>query len=123
MHTDGLRPGLTPPGFLHSGGGHVNAALIAAELDALAERVARLRPPSSHNPHAFHEDRSELAHDIRAIALHLGERPAPVIAATERMPARSGTYRIEHAGGRTTLVVNLNLRNPNGRSPSSPDGP
>lgn len=52
-------------------------AAIAAELDALAERIARIRPPSNRNPHAFHEDRSEVAHDARAIAswLRTGRRP------------------------------------------------
>lgn len=55
----------------------MNTSAIAAEIDALAERIARIRPPSSRNPHAFHEDRSEVAHDARAIAswLRNGRRP------------------------------------------------
>lgn len=55
----------------------MNVNQLAAELDALAERIARIRPPSARNPHAFHEDRSEAAHDARAIAEHLrtGRKP------------------------------------------------
>lgn len=41
---------------------------IAAALDALAERIARIPPPSSRRPDAFHEERSEVASLARAIA-------------------------------------------------------
>jgi hypothetical protein len=61
---------------------------IAAELDELAIAIARMKPPSNRNPHAFHEDRSELASQARSIAKRarsgppakppIGETPAPV---------------------------------------------
>lgn len=41
---------------------------VAAALDLLAERIARIKAPSARNPHAFHEDRSEVASLARAIA-------------------------------------------------------
>jgi hypothetical protein len=79
MHTDDMRPGFTTAGrFAFQGGGDVNSRQISLELDELAERVSRIRPPSSRNPHLFHEDRSEVAHDIRKVAewLRTGLRPA-----------------------------------------------
>lgn len=59
---------------------------LATALDHLAEQVARMRPLSSRNPHAFHEDRSELASRARALALRArtglpigaADAPAPV---------------------------------------------
>jgi hypothetical protein len=41
---------------------------IADRLDVLASRVRRLLPPSASNPHRFHEDISELAHEIAQMA-------------------------------------------------------
>jgi len=49
----------------------VNERAVAIELDALAVRIARLRPISHRNPHAFYEERSELAHEARTIAERL----------------------------------------------------
>jgi hypothetical protein len=51
--------------------------LIAAELKQIASRANCLPPPSHARPHAFHESRSELAKDIRAIAtwLRTGKKP------------------------------------------------
>jgi hypothetical protein len=81
---------------------------IAAELDALASAIARMKPPSNHNPHAFHEDRSELASRARSIAARLrsGPKPKPAIAET---PAPIGRQAVSHATrhieGRTVLVL------------------
>lgn len=47
-------------------GRHVKT--IAAALDELAVRIARIPPPSATKPHAFHEERSECASLARAIA-------------------------------------------------------
>lgn len=60
-----------PPraGVSVSGGRDViSAPDVAGALIELAERIARLRPISSYNPHAFYEERSEIAHDARSIA-------------------------------------------------------
>ena len=38
---------------------------LAAELEGLAERIARIRLISNSNPHAFYEERSEVASEIR----------------------------------------------------------
>lgn len=78
MQTDTAAPGARrPPGASRFGGGDVNVQELAAELDQLAERIARIKPPSARNPHAFHEDRSEVAHDARSIAtwLRTGRKP------------------------------------------------
>jgi hypothetical protein len=40
---------------------------VPAALEGLARRIARIKPPSPRNPHAFHEDRSEVASLARAI--------------------------------------------------------
>lgn len=70
MSAEQIRPGPNP-GVRDSGND------VAAELEQLAERIARIKPPSSRNPHAFHEDRSERAHEARAIAewIRTGRRP------------------------------------------------
>jgi hypothetical protein len=120
MQVEKLRPGLTPPGFCVFGGGHVNVTLIAAELEALAERARRLPPPNSRRPECFHEARDELANDIRVIAEHVrGKKPAPAPIDAERPTLARAPYAIEHINGRTTLVVNKNARRP----PPSPGGP
>lgn len=46
----------------------MNARAIALELRDLASRCRRLPPPNHRKPDAFHEARSELAHDICAVA-------------------------------------------------------
>lgn len=66
----------------------------AAELEALAARVARIRPMSERNPHAFYEERSEVASEIRELAMKF--RGAP-----RRMPS----YQVRHANGRTVLEL------------------
>jgi hypothetical protein len=77
MHLDEIRPGQLP-GVSIPGGRHVIDPQIATALDTLAERIARIKAPSSRNPHAFHEDRSEVAHEARSIAtwLRTGRKPA-----------------------------------------------
>jgi len=50
----------------------MNAAAIAYELRDLADRARRLPPPNHRNPDAFHEARSELAHDIERVADRIG---------------------------------------------------
>jgi hypothetical protein len=40
---------------------------VPAALEGLARRIARIKPPGTRNPHAFHEDRSEVASYARAI--------------------------------------------------------
>jgi hypothetical protein len=71
--------------FLIRGGADVNT--IAAALDALAERIARIPPPSARRPDAFHEERSEAASLARAIAewQRTGRKP---VAELEQIEAR-----------------------------------
>jgi hypothetical protein len=79
----------------------------AAELDKLAERAARMRPPMNSNPHAFHEDRSELAAAIRAIAMRLRNKPARS-ADEPPAPARAARVigrEVRHIAGRTVQVL------------------
>jgi hypothetical protein len=79
---------------------------IADELVALAQAIARMKPPSNHNPHAFHEDRSELASQARSIAARLRAGPAPKqvekLAPIGRQPLRLET---RHIGSRTFQVL------------------
>lgn len=80
---------------------------LAAQLDALAVAIARMRPLSSQNPHAFHEDRSELASRARALALR-ARTGAPIVAADVpvaigRQAVRRSERRID---GRIVLVLN-----------------
>lgn len=49
----------------------MSTAELATELFEIAERARRLPPPSHRNPEAFHEARSELAHDIEVLAQQL----------------------------------------------------
>lgn len=83
----------------------------AAELEELAAAIARLKPISSRNPHAFYEDRSELASHARKIAGRLRtparatvlDRPAPIGPQSVRHEAR-------HIAGRTVLVLTRSAR-------------
>lgn len=82
---------------------------LAAELDALAQAIARMRPPQNHKPDAFHEDRSELASRARSIAARLRSGPTAKAAAAET-PAPVGRQTVRHSTrhleGRTVLVLN-----------------
>lgn len=79
---------------------------LAAELDRLAEAIARLRPPQNNNPHAFHEDRSELAGRARGLAQRcrvgsvLEEAPAPAPIGRQTV-----SHETRHIGSRTVLVL------------------
>jgi hypothetical protein len=90
-------------------GRHVIDNDLAAELDALAEAIARMKPPSNHNPHAFHEDRSELASRARAIAKRARSGPTAK-AEPEAAAAPIGRQTVRHSTrpveGRTVLVLN-----------------
>jgi hypothetical protein len=48
--------------------GHVTDAEIAAAIDVAAARVARIKPPCHRKPEVFHEERSEVAHELRQLA-------------------------------------------------------
>ncbi|MGY3393459.1 hypothetical protein ACVWW6_006050 [Bradyrhizobium sp. USDA 3311] len=91
------------------GGGDVIDIATARELDELAARIARIRPISNSNPHAFYEERSEVASQVRALATRLrcGDQVVPSDAAD--VPAPIGRQverkRVVHVGGRTTLVL------------------
>lgn len=47
--------------------GRDDVTTIAAALDQLADRIARIPPPSARKPDAFHEERSECEALARAI--------------------------------------------------------
>jgi hypothetical protein len=47
---------------------------VAAELDVLASRVRRMSPPLARNPHRFHEERSDIAHDLAELARRVTPR-------------------------------------------------
>lgn len=68
---------------------------LAADLDAVAQAIARMRPPQNSNPEAFHEDRSELASRVRALALR-ARTGAPPAAAD--VPAPIGRQRTSALG-------------------------
>jgi len=80
----------------------------ADELDRLAARVARIRPISNANPAVFYEERSEVASEMRALAMRMRNRPE---AATdgEGAPAAIGrqtvSHEARHIAGRTVLVL------------------
>lgn len=81
----------------------------AAELDELAARIARIRPMSNSNPHAFYEERSEVAGQVRAIARRLRSNDQVVPSDAADVPAPIGRQverrRVVHTEGRTVLVV------------------
>lgn len=79
---------------------------IALEIIDLAQAIARMKPPSNHNPHAFHEDRSELASRARSIAARLRAGPAPK-PAEKSSPVGRQSQRLEtrHIGSRTFQVL------------------
>lgn len=68
---------------------------IATALDALAERIARIPPPSAKRPHAFHEERSEAAALARAIAewQRTGRKPVDLLEQLEEQPYRSPSLK------------------------------
>ena len=54
----------------------MNTAAIAAEIDAIERRLDRLKP-LNNRPDAYHEEKSEIRKDLRAIAtwLRTGRMP------------------------------------------------
>lgn len=80
----------------------------ADELDQLAARIAQIRPMSNSNPHAFYEERSEVASKIRGLAAKLRNRtPEPAAAETPAAIGRqTSRHSIRHLAGRTVLVLN-----------------
>lgn len=57
---------------------------LAAELHAIADRLARLAP-SHRDPHRFHEEKSKLAAELRRLASVPKIRQAP---ANDNIPQR-----------------------------------
>jgi hypothetical protein len=47
---------------------------VAAELDVLASRVRRMSPPLARRPERFHEERSDIAHDLAELARRVAPR-------------------------------------------------
>ena len=64
----------------------------------LPSRVRRMPPPLASNPHRFHENRSEIAHDIarlaRIIAPRRVKRSVAVEVSAERSGRASNTSRV-----------------------------
>ena len=73
MQDERSRPGALngSPGFRISGAEHVIDRATADELDRLAARIARIKPMCNRNPDAFYEERSEVASEIRSLAMRL----------------------------------------------------
>ena len=92
-------------GLCRFGGSDVIDLATAAEL---AARIARIRPISNANPHAFYEERSEVASQIRRVAARL-RSPEPAPAAAADVPAAVGRqatrHETRHVGDRTILVL------------------
>ena len=53
-------------------------------------RVRRMPPPLASNPHRFHENRSEIAHDIAQLARIIAPRRVRRSVAVEISAERSG---------------------------------
>lgn len=90
----------------------------ADELDQLARRIAQIRPMSNSNPHAFYEERSEVASQIRALAQRLRARDQAQPAAAD-VPAPAGPFdtplmrsysRITASDGRDVQVTTIRRR-------------
>lgn len=86
----------------------------ADELEQLAARIARILPMSNANPHAFYEERSEVASKIRGLAAKLRNRaPEPEAAETPAPIGRQTVRRsVLHVAGRTVRVVNRRVGDP-----------
>jgi hypothetical protein len=57
-------------------------------------RVRRMPPPRASNPHRFHDDRSEIAHDIAQLARIIAPRRVRRSVAVEVSAERSGRAMI-----------------------------
>lgn len=86
---------------------------LAGELDELARAIAHMRPPMNSNPHAFHEDRSELASRARALALRargVGCKPSAAADVPAPVGRQAVRHETRHIGGRTVLVLSRAAR-------------
>jgi hypothetical protein len=45
-----------------------NGRELAQRLDALSSKVRRLAPPQSASPERFHEERSDIAHELQRLS-------------------------------------------------------
>lgn len=63
---------------------------LANDLHAMADRLARLAP-SHRDPFRFHEEKSELVHELRRLAQSNGKRP--IVAANDNRPAVNAKMR------------------------------
>lgn len=79
----------------------------ADELEQLARRIAQIRPMSNANPHAFYEERSEVASQIRSLAAKLRNRRPEQAAAEPPAPIgrQAVSHTTRHVEGRTVLVL------------------
>ena len=80
----------------------------ADELEQLAVRIARIRPMSNANPHAFYEERSEVASELRAVAARLRGAPAKAVDTARSVAPIGGRIRKQetrHCNGRTLVVL------------------
>ena len=81
---------------------------LAKELYELAGAISRIRAPQNHNPHAFHEDRSDLAARARALALRargVGCKPSAAADVPAPIGQQRQTHRVVHVGSRSVLVL------------------
>ncbi|MGY4295395.1 hypothetical protein ACVWXN_003490 [Bradyrhizobium sp. i1.4.4] len=96
----------------------------AAELDELATRIACIKPMSNSNPHAFYEERSEVAGQVRRLAARLRCPDQVVPSDAADVPAPIGRQvehrRVVHVEGRTVLVLDRRQAGP--PRPSRPRG-
>jgi hypothetical protein len=65
-------------------------ALDRRRAEVPPSRVRGMPPPLASNPHRFHEDRSEIAHDIAQVARIIAPRRVRRSAALEVSAERSG---------------------------------
>jgi hypothetical protein len=65
---------------------------LASEIEACAVRIARIRPISNSNPAVFYEERSEVAHRMRALGewARTGRKPPELDRTDAEVPIRSG---------------------------------
>lgn len=82
----------------------------AGELEQLAARVATIRPMSNTNPHAFYEERSEVASQIRRLAVKLRNRAEAAPSEAVDVPApigrqRTSRHAVRDLEGRSVLVL------------------
>jgi hypothetical protein len=85
---------------------------VASALDVLASRVRRMSPPFTRQPERFHEERSEIVHDLAelprrvapwtggttAIDVDISDgRRGPIVVATQTINGRRIMVQKRHA--------------------------